>query len=64
MEILSLSTVNSSTFWTITLFEGCGYDKQPPFMQLLYLWMATISAFPFHTEQDGSRDSGTEEKAI
>lgn len=52
------------TFWIITLCEGCGYDKHLPFMQLLYLWMASISAFPFHTEQDGGRDSGTEEKAI
>lgn len=33
-------------------------------MQLLYLWIVSIPAFPFHSEQDGSRDSGTEEKAI
>lgn len=46
------------------LCEGCGYDKQPPFMQLLYLWMASIPAFPFQTEQDGGRDRGSEEKAI
>lgn len=63
-EILSLSAVNSSTFRIITLCEGWGYDKHLPFMLLLYLWMASISAFPFHTEQDGGRERGTEETAI
>lgn len=36
-EILSESTINNLTFWIITLYEGWGYNKHLPFMQLLYL---------------------------
>lgn len=50
------------TFWVITLHEGCGYDKHLPFMQLLYLWTASILAIPFYIKLDGER--GTEERAF